>query len=252
MRWVKLHTSLLDNDAWKLLSSDARLTFFVAIALAGKQKQNGVLFVRGVGPMSVSAISEYTKLSTKRQEAALKELISTGGFLYMQEKSYAVSRWSEKAGDDSSERVRKHREKHSGNGDVTLHGRYGNALDKEEEKEQEEDPLRVMARKSDEFSDYLLERGIAIGVVGEHRRLDPEAWRVHNREASQRLVAAYGLPMCRQRAESFFAACKAGRIRNSGGQYPAVRLEAVWEYRELQPVEAKPEDPLMAEFRSLG
>ena len=146
--WVKLHTGLIDNDAFRLLSSDARLTFFTALAISGKQDQDGKLFIRGVGPMNERQISCYTGLPLARQKKALEELAAVAQFMTFDEGTWAISRWEEKAGDHSRDRVSRYRTTRSGNGRVTLHDgesnepvtlqkRKSNAIDKDKDKDKD-------------------------------------------------------------------------------------------------------------------
>lgn len=115
--WVKLHTGLIDNDAFRLLSPEARLTFYTALGIAGKLGQNGQLSVRGVGPMNVAQIATYTGLKPHRQKQALDELCVKGAFLTIIDEAWAIAKWDEKAGDESSarshaDRQRRYRERH--------------------------------------------------------------------------------------------------------------------------------------------
>ena len=150
--WVKLHTGLIDNDAFRLLSCDARLTFFTALAIAGKQDQGGALYIRSIGPMSEAQISGYTGLPVARQKKALEELASIAQFMMFHEGTWAISRWDEKAGDHSRARVSRYRQNQSSNGavtlqrgsrndDVTLQGQKCNGAeeDKERDKDQEKE-----------------------------------------------------------------------------------------------------------------
>jgi hypothetical protein len=108
--WIKLHVSLIDNDAFKRLSTGSKLTFYTALGLAGKQDQDGALAVRG-GPMTVAEIASYTGLSPREQVAALGSLVEFD-FLSMREDStYVVERWESKAGDGSRDRTRRYRDK---------------------------------------------------------------------------------------------------------------------------------------------
>jgi hypothetical protein len=112
LSWVKLHVSLLDNDAFRRLSPEARLTFLVSIGLAAKQNQGGALVIRDVGPMSIDDIGLYTGLDHGAQEKALGELTKVGRFLSTDlTGAYVVERFSEKAGDSSAARTRRYRSK---------------------------------------------------------------------------------------------------------------------------------------------
>jgi len=105
-----MHIGLLDNDAFRRLNADSRLTFLVAIILAGKQNQEGRLEIRGVGPMTVAEIGVYTGLSLQRQKAALDVLTRSTAFLYIDTiGTYCVARFSEKS--DPSDRTAAERQR---------------------------------------------------------------------------------------------------------------------------------------------
>lgn len=198
---------------------------------------------------------------TKRQTAStVRELLRAGFFTQRADGVLCIAKFKEKTESSSAERVRQHRERQrlqtlsDAVTDTVTVTRYSNnhhvTLEEEREKETEIETLRVSTREvvtgasavieADTLSDYLLEVGVSMGVVGEHRKLDVNAWRHNNREAASKLVASYGLDACKTRAIAMFEACKAGKLRNSGGQYPAVMLERVWEFRELRPAAQAP------------
>lgn len=129
--WVKLHVSLIDNDDFKRLSRAAKLTFFFAISLAGKCDMDGELRVR-TGSMSVAEIAHYSGLTEKQQREALDELVAAD-FLYMSlDSAYGVQRWKEKAGDTSTVRTKRFRERHK-NVAETFPERKSDAIDKDKD-----------------------------------------------------------------------------------------------------------------------
>jgi len=140
LQWVKLHVGLIDNDVFKRLSRAARLTFFYAIPLAGKQDTDGVLAVR-TGPMTVEEIAAYTSLPKSQQKDALEELQRAGFMTFGLDEAWRVERWDEKAGSESArlsnaERQRRHRERkaqesNDGNAVTTLRSVTKKVTDRE-------------------------------------------------------------------------------------------------------------------------
>lgn len=142
--WVKVHTSLLDNETYKRFSPEAKLTFYTALLLAGKQDLNGRLEAPPFGPLTEKDFAEKTGYGLRVQRQALSQLL-TAKFLSRDLLGcYSIERWDEKAGDDSvraaaRDRQRRRRDRlrhdvtrdasHESNGDVTR----DNVTDKEEE-----------------------------------------------------------------------------------------------------------------------
>lgn len=86
-----------------------------ALLIAGDCDADGALAVR-TGPLTIEEIAEYTGLSRAHQSAAIDELLKSVFFGQRLDGSYAVERWDEKAGSESSrisnaERQRRHRER---------------------------------------------------------------------------------------------------------------------------------------------
>lgn len=98
--WVKLHTSLLDNDRFKLLTPEGKLTFYTAIALAGKLDSDGALIINGWGPMRAANVASYTSLDNLVQTQALEELAKVG-LLVVDQETLRVAKWDEKCGNPS-------------------------------------------------------------------------------------------------------------------------------------------------------
>lgn len=268
MQWLKLQTALRHNKLFKRLSKNAKLAYFGALMAACDYEQHGLLTTRE-GPLTDAELADDLFLTKRESALAVKELSHLGFLSLSPDGLLAISKWNEKAAPLSTPRVRKHRENQRLETlhetletlSETLHPVSCNALnetDKEAETEIERDRKRVSdldptRARADELADFLLTEGIKAGVIAEHRALDPGAWRVSNREDAIKLVAAYGLDLCKDRALAMFAAQKTGKIRNRGGQYAATMLSRVWEYRELQtaPVATEHQD-LLEELRRLG
>lgn len=81
------------------------------------------------------------------------------------------------------------------------------------------------------FGRWFLARGVALGLIGEHHNLDPLAWALKERGASEKLITAYGDDACRQRAERLFQARLNGKMR---GAVSVTRLAAAWDFDELK------------------
>lgn len=239
--WVKFHVSLLDNDAFKRLSSDARLTFCIAVPLASKQKQDGALAIRGGGPMTVAEISAYTALPVPRQKKALEELTRVGPFLTIRaDGCFVIEKFGEKTGADSAvvahrERQRRYRERTKR--DASRDGNSGasrgktsdghNVTDKEEEVDKEVDnslptvessahepsDAELSRNEADEFAAWFLERGLALDIIAGHWELHPGKFVGENRSSALDLVATHGIAACKTHAEAFFAAKKLPKFR---------------------------------------
>lgn len=83
-----------------------------------------------------------------------------------------------------------------------------------------------------DFARWFLGRGIALEVIPEHRKLDPNAWCYRQLDAAEKLIGTYGRSECEARAQRFFAAKKARKIRVDAS---VIGLDTVWGYAELQP-----------------
>lgn len=233
----------------------AKVAYFGALMAAADYEQDGALTLRS-GPLTPNELAEDLLLSRAKSDLAVRELVHAG-FLLEANGTLSIAKWDEKAGENSTHRVRKHREKHRLE---TLHETVSetlqvtqirNAPEKEEEKETEVEPLRG-TRAEDDFSDFLLDEGVRSGAIGEHRTLDRAAWRHSNRDSAKVLLDTYGMDQCKSKARLMFAAWKSGKIRRSLS-YPAAALVQMWEYRELGGIgPASHADPLLDEFRSLG
>jgi len=143
--WVKVHTTLLDNDRYRALSAAAKHTFTTAIILAGKlDVGEGRLEIERVGPMSAAAICGYTSLRIKCQEDAIAELLQVGFFERDLTGTLRIARFEEKAGDDSrrasnAERQRRHRSRRNGVTGVTNNALPSNEIVTDKEAEEEVD-----------------------------------------------------------------------------------------------------------------
>jgi hypothetical protein len=133
--WVKLHTSLLDNETFQRFTPAAKLTFLTALMIAGKQDLGGRLEAPPFGAIDSKAIASKTGCRIRMQDEALSELV-TAGFLSVDlHGTFVIERWDEKAGDESRlanqrARVKRFRDKHR---NVTRNGET--VTDKEEEVE---------------------------------------------------------------------------------------------------------------------
>jgi len=140
VRWVKLHTTLHRNVAFRRLSPAGKLTFYVALEIAADVEQGGALSIRSIGPMTVREIADEVGLDAKRTNEALNELIGIGFVLKREDGAYVIDRWAEKTGnpDDptNSDRQRRHRAKR--NGKVTRDTVTAKALPEEEVEEEGE------------------------------------------------------------------------------------------------------------------
>lgn len=101
---------------------------------------------------------------------------------------------------------------------------------------------KSLIEQADALSDFLLETGIEFGVIGEHRREDPLAWHHRNREAASNLIRYHGPEECRLRGRAMLAAMAERRLYNSGGQYPAVLLEKLWEHDAVASATTRPQN----------
>lgn len=113
--WVKLHTSLLDNEAYQRFSSAAQHTFTTCLMLAGKQDQgdfSGRLEIPNLGPIKIDEIAAKTKYDAATQKAALKELLAAKFLSRDLMGTFTVERFREKAAPLSTERTRRYRERH--------------------------------------------------------------------------------------------------------------------------------------------
>lgn len=147
--WVKLHTSLLDNETFQRFTPAAKLTFLTALMIAGKQDLGGRLEAPPFGSIDSKAIALKTGCRPKYQDQALSELVAAGFLSVDLNGTYVVERWEEKAGDESRlanqrERARRYRGKKTSRDDaVTRHAQ--NVTDKEKEEEVEFASLRSAA-----------------------------------------------------------------------------------------------------------
>lgn len=137
--WVKLHTSLLDNETFQRFTPAAKLTFLTALMIAGKQDLGGRLEAPPFGAIDSKAIASKTGCRAKYQDEALSELV-TAGFLSVDlNGTYIVERWEEKAGDESrllNQRARSKRYRDTKRHVTTNEqANVTNVTDKEEEEE---------------------------------------------------------------------------------------------------------------------
>lgn len=158
--WVRVWTSLLDNDGYRLLSAAGKHTFTTSLMLAGKLDCQGRLEIENVGGLTVEQIAAYTSLKTAIQAKALDELKKLGFLTQDMLGTYAVARWDEKAGDEATRagnaaRQRRHRQRRRGDASVTedrdgngvtpLHRNAQTVTDKDKDLELEYELLRNSA-----------------------------------------------------------------------------------------------------------
>jgi hypothetical protein len=208
--WVKLHTSLIDNDAFLRLSSGSRLTFLVSIAIAGKQEQDGKLAIRGVGAMTVDEIARYTGLQQKQQAEALDNLVRVGFLSYNSaDFMYAVERWDEKAGSESArmshaERQRRYRDRKRDASDIRDASRVETNvtqnvtdIDKDTDKDKDSVTLRVpglaavpgKGPSERDLAAYAIIDALYPVVNAKHDlRKTHKLWKTHNKNAALGLV----------------------------------------------------------------
>jgi hypothetical protein len=106
--WVKLHTTLLDNETYADLSSEAQHTFLTCLMLAGKQDvgdYSGRL-VTDLRPMVARDIARKTRYTVRKQEEALHELLAAGWLSTDLTGTLIVERFEEKAAPLASNRER--------------------------------------------------------------------------------------------------------------------------------------------------
>lgn len=159
MQWVKLHTTLHRHIAFRRISPTAKLVFYVCLELAGDLEQEGALYVRGAGPMTLSEISEEVGVKSPFVLKALDDLIGIG-FMSIREpdKAYVIDKFDEKTqpkDPNGATRVRKHRARKAieSNGFETasnavtssVTNRNSNAIEEEEEVEVEGEVPRCCA-----------------------------------------------------------------------------------------------------------
>lgn len=244
--WVKMHIGLLDNDAFRRLGADARLTFLVTIMLAGKQNQDGRLEIRDVGPMTVDEIAFYTSLPVKRQKPALDELVRAH-FLTIDGKTYIVERFKEKSDPSdrtAAERQRRRRDILKRHDSVTRDGHDSvtplrHALEEEvdKEKEKEGESARVTATVTDDaakdFGVWFHDAAVTSDVL--QPVLDPALWAHRQRHDAKVLLEQYGPQIAADKALAFIRAVKLGKIRQAA---TVTNLLKCADYRELTPMRA--------------
>lgn len=134
--WVKLHISLLDNEAYKRFSNDAQFTFLICLMLAGKQDNgtySGRLEVARVGPIAVADIANRMRFTPRRQQCAIDELLKAGWLSKDLTGVLTVERFEEKAAPKSylsTDRVKSSRERF-GNENETKKTRSRNGPEEE-------------------------------------------------------------------------------------------------------------------------
>jgi hypothetical protein len=96
--WVKLHTSLLDNETFQRFTPGAKLTFLTALMIAGKQDLGGRLEAPPFGAIDSKSIALKTGCKIKMQDEALSELVTAGFLTVDLNGTYIVERWEEKTG----------------------------------------------------------------------------------------------------------------------------------------------------------
>lgn len=109
--WVKLHTSLLDNEDYKRFSDAARHIYVTLIMLAGKQDRgdySGRLDT-ATGPLKPSEIAAYFRYDSATFQGALRQLAAAGFISKDLTKTIVVNRFKEKSAPLEVIRARKNR-----------------------------------------------------------------------------------------------------------------------------------------------
>ncbi len=125
--WVKLMTDLGLQPAFLHLTLEARYSFLMLIAYAGRLDHEGVLIDKDV-PLTVDDISRYTALPIPTQRKALTELWKRDFLTFdARRKVFSIKNWDRyqpPRDNTSTERQRKHRASRQRNG-VTNGGANG-------------------------------------------------------------------------------------------------------------------------------
>lgn len=87
---------------------------------------------------------------------------------------------------------------------------------------------------ADALADYLLDIASEHGFEMGHFALDPASWRHKNRADGVKLIAAYGLELCKTRAVALVVAMQSGKITSR--RISTTLLFQAWNYRELADV----------------
>lgn len=113
------------------------------------------------------------------------------------------------------------------------------------ENSSEESTARASAEAM--FARWFLDRGIETGAIPEHHKLNPGMFMLRNMRAAKAALSTYGEAECKARAERFFSAKVARRIRRSA-TIPSL-LEC-WDFDDLKP--AAPTSSYMERLRKAG
>lgn len=172
MPWIKLHTSLLNDERILELTDSARARYYELLMLAGIKDAGGELIRNDGKPMTVANLAVQLRISTDRVEADLKELIGNGlvtsdnglfaltGFAETQGPTQAEKRieWAERQ--QRNRRVKKEddvtRDTDVTHSDVTRLDKDID-IDKEEDKDKEKEIPASADRPRDIFFDKLAE-----------------------------------------------------------------------------------------------
>lgn len=170
MPWVKLHTSLLNDERILELTDSARARFYELLMLAGIKDAGGELIRADGKPMTVANIAIQLRLPVDRVDADLKELIGSGlltetnglfavaGFAETQGPTQAEKRveWAER-----QQRNRKTKKEENVTRDSEVTPANVTPLDKDIDKEEEGDKDKELGadapKKRDVFFDKLAE-----------------------------------------------------------------------------------------------
>lgn len=96
MRWVKLHATLHRHIAFRRQSPGSRLVFYTCLEIAGDLEQEGALFVRGAGPMTVAEIAVECGVSEAHTLKGLESMVSIGFMARRPDGAYLIEKWDEK------------------------------------------------------------------------------------------------------------------------------------------------------------
>lgn len=167
--WIKLHTTLLDNETYLDFSSEAQHTFLTCLMLAGKQDvgdYSGRL-ANDLRPMEARDVARKTGYSRRRQQAALEELLAAGWITRDLTGTLIVERFDEKAAPIKSNRERQRSARLRNvtrNADVTLLDRYASVSETGQKQivEAEEYSLASLGLQRNVTQEDLLRRRSAI------------------------------------------------------------------------------------------
>lgn len=261
MEYVKFRTSLRHNRLFKRLSDRAQKVFCMALLLTGEHNADGALTTR-VGPFTDEELAEELLVKPRDLKAVMAEL---SAFIERGDDGiYRIAKWDEKAGEGSTlsgaaERMRRLRARRKQereererfqNGDGVTHRnevtRTGGATNVTDKRDQSKELLPYaslredareesdVTRDADVLADYLLDTAIHQGLEMGHYALDRSVWRYRNRDEAQKLIAAYGLDLCKVRAMALVSAITSGKL--TARSVSTGLLFRCWTFRELADV----------------